>query len=172
MLVKIYRNISSFVPVLRTIKASQCKVHKSCLKGQFSYTQAKFNPEYTRKKNKNPALQVELQLYFPLSDNHGQVDKQISGDAANLPVLTNWKYDGTALPWNMWHVSAKWKVCHTRVSLQRPQLKEAACAVFYTPGRRGATCRGHRGGSEILGGSRWLSVSWNGKINQIKASQT
>lgn len=51
-----------------------------------------------------------------LSDSCGQVslvDKQISGDAANLPVLTNSECDGTAMFCNMWYVSVKWKVCHT-----------------------------------------------------------
>lgn len=71
-----------------------------------------------------------------LSDSYGQVslvDKQISGDAANLPVLTNSECDGTAMFCNMWYISVKWKVCHTRVSPQTHATAEKpACAIFYT----------------------------------------
>lgn len=136
---KIYRNVSSFVYVHRMIKDSQCRlincVYKAC---SATHNQ---NLVQNMPEKDDPTLQVELQLYFPLSDSHGQVDKQISGDAANLPVLTNWKYDGTALLWNMWHVSVKWKVCHTRVCLQRPRLRRQLVLCFalqtqqcHTPG--------------------------------------
>lgn len=94
----------------------------------------KSSPEYTR--NNDSDLKSGAPDVLLLSDSSGQVslvDKQISRDAANLPVLTNWKYDGTAMFCNMWYVSVKWKVCHTPVSLQKHATAEKpACAIFYT----------------------------------------
>ena len=98
------------------------------------HTRTKSSPEYTRKNNSD--LKSGAPAVLLLSNSYGQVslvDKQISWDAANLPILTNSKYDGTAMFCNMWYVSVKWKVCHTLVSLQKHATAEKpACAIFYT----------------------------------------
>lgn len=98
------------------------------------HTRTKSSPEYMG--GNDSALKSGAPDVLFLSDSYGQVslvDKQISGDAANLPVLTNSECDGTALFCNMWYVSVKWKVCHTRVSLQtRATAEKPACAIFYT----------------------------------------
>lgn len=90
---------------------------------------------------------MELQLYFPLSDSHGQADRQTWELPLILlcyPVAMGW--DSSALE-HVAHLTGVESVSHPAVPAQA-QLRRQLVLGFTLHGGS-ATCWGHRGGSGL-----------------------
>lgn len=95
------------------------------------HTKRKRSSEHTRKIDSGVESGAPAVLF--LSDNCAQanlVEKQISWDAANLPVLTPGRCGGRGVFCNTWRVWVKWEACGGLGSSVSGST--AAWAGFYT----------------------------------------